>query len=294
MNMLGEYNIGGDGFEIEDLLERCGITLVATFSGNSTYDSVGTAHIADLNLVMCHRSINYMAEMMETKYRHAVDQGQLHRRGSHREVPAPHRAVLRRSELIDRVEKVIAEEMVEVSSAARGPIALRRQDGHAVRGRQPRAPLPGAVRGTGDEDRVGRLRVRPSRRLRGPQGAADIKVDADSRNIEELEVEPEERYSPRRNAARSSGSKPTACDGRVRGHDERDGRRQPRHRRYQPLRDREAPRHPEARPPVRGHQGEVRRAEAGIPSSSCTITISAAPMPASAARSISIERSTGS
>ena len=37
INMLGEYNIGGDAFVLEDLLERCGITLVATFSGNSTH-----------------------------------------------------------------------------------------------------------------------------------------------------------------------------------------------------------------------------------------------------------------
>ena len=36
MNMLGEYNIGGDAFELERLLDRCGIKLNATFSGNSS------------------------------------------------------------------------------------------------------------------------------------------------------------------------------------------------------------------------------------------------------------------
>ena len=66
--MLGEYNIGGDAFVIEDLFERCGITLVSTFSGNASYEDMANSPQADLNLVMCHRSINYMAEMMETKY----------------------------------------------------------------------------------------------------------------------------------------------------------------------------------------------------------------------------------
>jgi nitrogenase molybdenum-iron protein alpha chain len=68
INLLGEYNIGGDAFVIEDLLERCGITLISTFSGNSTYDAFANSHMADLNTVMCHRSINYVAEMMEKKF----------------------------------------------------------------------------------------------------------------------------------------------------------------------------------------------------------------------------------
>ena len=68
VNLLGEYNIGGDAFELERIFKKCGVTLQATFSGNSTYDEFINAHHADLNLVMCHRSINYMADMMNTKY----------------------------------------------------------------------------------------------------------------------------------------------------------------------------------------------------------------------------------
>lgn len=68
VNLLGEYNIGGDAFEIERLFEEAGITLLSTFSGNSTIESMEYAHTADLNMVMCHRSINYIAEMMEEKY----------------------------------------------------------------------------------------------------------------------------------------------------------------------------------------------------------------------------------
>ena len=68
VNLLGEYNIGGDAFEIEALFEEAGITLLSTFSGNSTIKSMEYSHTADLNMVMCHRSINYIAEMMEEKY----------------------------------------------------------------------------------------------------------------------------------------------------------------------------------------------------------------------------------
>lgn len=68
VNLLGEYNIGGDGFEVERIFEEVGLTLVTTFSGNSTYESMSSAAFADLNVVQCHRSINYIGEMMEKKF----------------------------------------------------------------------------------------------------------------------------------------------------------------------------------------------------------------------------------
>ncbi|MDR3209606.1 MAG: nitrogenase component I subunit alpha [Oscillospiraceae bacterium] len=68
VNILGEYNIGGDGWEEQRILKRCGIEVVTMFTGDSSYDALKSAHLASLNLVMCHRSINYIAEMMKTKY----------------------------------------------------------------------------------------------------------------------------------------------------------------------------------------------------------------------------------
>jgi nitrogenase molybdenum-iron protein alpha chain len=68
VNLLGEYNIGGDAFVIEKYFEEMGIDLISTFSGNSSIHDFENCHTADLNMVMCHRSINYIAEMMEKKY----------------------------------------------------------------------------------------------------------------------------------------------------------------------------------------------------------------------------------
>ena len=68
VNLLGEYNIGADGWEEERILKRCGIDVVSVFTGDGSYETMKNAHLAQLNLVMCHRSINYVAEMMKTKY----------------------------------------------------------------------------------------------------------------------------------------------------------------------------------------------------------------------------------
>ena len=68
INILGEYNIGGDGWETERLLKRIGYEVVSTFTGGSKMDDIANAHQANLSIVQCHRSINYIAELIETKY----------------------------------------------------------------------------------------------------------------------------------------------------------------------------------------------------------------------------------
>lgn len=68
LNILGEYNIGGDTWVIEKLLEDIGYTIGSTLTGDSAYANIKNMNQAHLNLVQCHRSINYIAEMMETKY----------------------------------------------------------------------------------------------------------------------------------------------------------------------------------------------------------------------------------
>lgn len=68
INILGEYNIGGDGWEIERILKEIGYHIVSVMTGDGSYEAIRNAHTAELNLVQCHRSINYIAEMLETKY----------------------------------------------------------------------------------------------------------------------------------------------------------------------------------------------------------------------------------
>ena len=68
INILGEYNIGGDSWEVERVLADIGYHVVSVMTGDGSYEELRLAHTAELNLVQCHRSINYIAEMLETKY----------------------------------------------------------------------------------------------------------------------------------------------------------------------------------------------------------------------------------
>ncbi|MGM0509113.1 MAG: nitrogenase molybdenum-iron protein alpha chain [Fusobacteriota bacterium] len=68
VNILGEYNIGGDGWEIGRILDKIGYNVVSVMTGDGAFEDIKNAHQVDLNLVQCHRSINYIADMIETKY----------------------------------------------------------------------------------------------------------------------------------------------------------------------------------------------------------------------------------
>ena len=173
VNMLGEYNIGGDGFVLEDLLARCGIKQISTFSGNSTYDTMANAHTADLNLVMCHRSINYVAEMMEKRF--GIPWMKVNFIGADASAKSLRRIAeyFEDAELKARVEEVIAEEMAVVE-ATRAVVKSRCQGKTAMLfvGGSRAHHYQDLFKRHGHEDDCGRIRIRPPRRLRRPQGTA--------------------------------------------------------------------------------------------------------------------------
>ncbi len=68
INIFGEYNIGGDVWEIKPILEEIGYRVVAVFTGDASFHDLAKAHQAKLSILMCYRSINYSNRMMEEKY----------------------------------------------------------------------------------------------------------------------------------------------------------------------------------------------------------------------------------
>lgn len=200
VNMLGEYNIGGDAFEIERILARCGIELVSTFSGNVQYSEIARSQDANLNLIQCHRSITYMAEMMETKF--GIPWLKVNFIGAEATAKSL-RKVARYfddPELIARVEVVIAEELAEVE-----PI---RETIRAKTEGRPVMLYVGGSRAHHYQSLFGDLGMPTIAAgyefahrddYEGSSVQASITTDADSRNIEELDVEPDPvAYAPRK------------------------------------------------------------------------------------------------
>ncbi|NTV06421.1 MAG: nitrogenase molybdenum-iron protein alpha chain [Chlorobiaceae bacterium] len=203
LNLLGEYNIGGDAFEIERIFEKVGITLVSSFSGNSTVSQIENAHTADLNVILCHRSINYMGDMMETKY--GIPWMKVNFVGAESTAKSLRKIAeyFGDEELKAKVEAVIAEETPKVKAVIEE--ILPRTKGKTA------MLFVGGSRAHHYQDlfaELGMTTVAAGYEFahrddyEGRHVLPNIKIDADSKNIEELKVVPDpELYNPRKTEA---------------------------------------------------------------------------------------------
>lgn len=200
VNLLGEYNIGGDAFELERIFEKAGLTLVTTFSGNSHYDAFAHSHHVDLNAVMCHRSINYVAEMMETKY--GIPWTKVNFIGAESTAKSLRKiaSYFEDDGLNAQVEKVIKEELAIVDEELKG--LKDKTEGKTA------MLFVGGSRAHHYQDLFTELGMKTLAAgyefahrddYEGREVLPNIKIDADSRNIEELKVEKDpELYKERK------------------------------------------------------------------------------------------------
>jgi nitrogenase molybdenum-iron protein alpha chain len=193
VNLLGEYNIGGDAFEIERLLEEVGVTLLSTYSGNSTVESFAYSHTADLNMVMCHRSINYIAEMMEEKY--GIPWVKVNFIGAESTAKTLRKMAdyFGDAELSAKVEAVIERESAKVKAAVElikpkveGKLAMMFVGGSRAHHYQDLFKELGMKTVSAGYEFAHRDDYE------GREVIPDIKIDADTRNIEDLTVTKDE------------------------------------------------------------------------------------------------------
>jgi nitrogenase molybdenum-iron protein alpha chain len=199
MNILGEYNIGGDAWEIDTLLHKCGVHITSTLSGDVSYDQVKRSHTVQLNGVMCHRSINYIADMMEKKF--GIPWIKVNFIGAEATTKTLRKIArfFESKKLADRVEEVIAQEMLalrpvqeEIKARHKGKKAALFVGGSRAHHYQD------LFRDIGMEVVSAGYEFAHRDDYEGRRVLPGIKVDADSRNIEELHVEADPvRFKPR-------------------------------------------------------------------------------------------------
>ena len=68
VNIIGEYNIAGDIWNILPLYKKIGIPVMAKITGDADYSEVAKAHHAGLNLMVCSRALINIASGMKEKY----------------------------------------------------------------------------------------------------------------------------------------------------------------------------------------------------------------------------------
>jgi nitrogenase molybdenum-cofactor synthesis protein NifE len=68
INILGEFNIGGEAWMIKKYYQQMGVEVVSVMTGDGRVDEIRKSHGAALNVVQCSGAMTFLAEMMKEKY----------------------------------------------------------------------------------------------------------------------------------------------------------------------------------------------------------------------------------
>lgn len=64
VNLIGEWNVGGEYWNVAPLLDELGLRVLCTFSGDSRFAEVQTMHRAEANMVVCSKAMLHVARRL--------------------------------------------------------------------------------------------------------------------------------------------------------------------------------------------------------------------------------------
>ena len=68
INIIGEYNVAGELWQVKPLLDELGIRILACISGDARYHEVARSHRARAAMMVCSRAMINVARKMEERY----------------------------------------------------------------------------------------------------------------------------------------------------------------------------------------------------------------------------------
>lgn len=68
INLIGEYNIAGELWQIEPIFDALGITIQSRITGNGSFDEIKLAHRSKLSLIICSRALISLGRMIENTH----------------------------------------------------------------------------------------------------------------------------------------------------------------------------------------------------------------------------------
>jgi nitrogenase molybdenum-cofactor synthesis protein NifE len=114
INIIGEYNLSGELWQIKPLLDELGIRILACISGDSKYHEVARSHRARAAMMVCSKAMINVARKMEERYGIPFFEGSFYGIGDTSDaLRSIARLLIQRGapgELLDRTERVIERE----------------------------------------------------------------------------------------------------------------------------------------------------------------------------------------
>jgi nitrogenase molybdenum-cofactor synthesis protein NifE len=117
INLIGEYNIAGELWDVLPLFEKLGIRVLAKITGDAKYNEVRYAHRAKLNVTICSKALINVVRKMEERYGIPYIEESFYGVDDMNRCLRNIAAKLGDTDLQERVEKLIAEETTALDVA---------------------------------------------------------------------------------------------------------------------------------------------------------------------------------
>ena len=117
VNLIGEWNVGGEFWNVAPLFDELGLRILCTFSGDARFREVQTMHRAEANMVVCSKAMIHVARKLKDDHGTPYFEGSFY--GVHDTSNAfrDFARLLNDAALTERTEAMIAREEARVTAA---------------------------------------------------------------------------------------------------------------------------------------------------------------------------------
>ncbi|SFC19153.1 nitrogenase iron-molybdenum cofactor biosynthesis protein NifE [Tropicimonas isoalkanivorans] len=121
VNIIGDYNLSGELWQVKPLLDRLGIRILGSITGDARYRQVAMAHRAKVTMLVCSKALITLARKLEERHGIPFFEGSFYGITDTSEaLRTLCRTLVERgadAELLDRCEALIAEEEARIWDA---------------------------------------------------------------------------------------------------------------------------------------------------------------------------------
>jgi nitrogenase molybdenum-iron cofactor biosynthesis protein NifE len=117
VNLVGEWNVGGEYWNVSPLFDELGLRVLCSFSGDSRFHEVQTMHRAEASMVVCSKAMLAVARKLEDDYRIPWFEGSFYGVRDTSEAFRNFARLLGDADLTNRVEALVAREEARVEAA---------------------------------------------------------------------------------------------------------------------------------------------------------------------------------
>jgi nitrogenase molybdenum-iron cofactor biosynthesis protein NifE len=117
VNLIGEWNVGGEFWNVAPLFDRLGLRILCTFSGDARFREVQTMHRAKANMVVCSKAMLHVARKLKEDYGTPYFEGSFYGMADTSQAFRNFARILGDADLVRRTEEMIEREEARVKNA---------------------------------------------------------------------------------------------------------------------------------------------------------------------------------